>query len=157
MVFNMTQYLIWIIAGCAVWLVILTYVVFRMGIHYNSLTQGTTKATLRDILTALLAKQEHAEKSIQKLEEMEKQLERNGLDHYQRFGIVRFNPFSDTGGSQSFTVAILDGKDDGFVMTSLYARTGNRWYIKHIKGGKCEEMELSKEEQQAIKKSHSVN
>jgi hypothetical protein len=78
-------------------------------------------------------------------------LEQEGQTHLQRIGIVRFNPFSDTGGSQSFTIALLDKEDNGIVMTSLYARTGNRWYIKYIKGGVGVDVELSKEEKAAIK------
>ena len=38
-------------------------------------------------------------------------------------------------------------------MTSLYARTGNRWYVKEVRSGKGKELELSKEEQSAIKRA----
>jgi hypothetical protein len=46
---------------------------------------------------------------------------------------------------------MLDKNDNGIVMTSLYARTGNRWYIKYIKAGSGLDVELSKEEKSAIK------
>ena len=47
---------------------------------------------------------------------------------FQRIGLVRFNPFEDTGGNQSFALALLDQAGDGFVVSSLHARAGTRVY-----------------------------
>ena len=44
----------------------------------------------------------------------------------------------------------LDGNKSGIVVTSLYARTGNRWYVKEIESGKGVKIELSHEEELAI-------
>jgi hypothetical protein len=82
------------------------------------------------------------------LKEFENLKEREKLK-IQKVGIVRFNPFEDVGGNQSFSIALLDGKDDGVVITSLYLKDGNRVFAKPIKGGKSE-FNLSKEEIQAI-------
>ncbi len=139
-----------------IWITVITVLFIRMSVHYNTLTKGVTSKTMQDVLATLLSKQEINAKGIQKLEKSLLEVESDGQLHLQRIGIVRFNPFSDTGGSQSFTIAILDGKDNGIIMTSLYARTGNRWYIKHIKSGSCADVELSKEEQSAIKKAQPV-
>jgi len=145
-----------IIVCLIIWICILSAIVFRMVMHYNKLTKGLTSKTMQEVLAYLLKKQEMQGKDIGKLQEMVVHLESDGQLHYQRLGVVRFNPFSDTGGSQSFTIAILDGKNNGIIMTSLYARTGNRWYIKHIKDGSCPDVELSKEEQSAIKKARPI-
>jgi len=67
----------------------------------------------------------------------------------QKIGMVRFNPFSEVGGDQSFSIALLDGKDDGLVMTSFYTKEGNRVYGKPIKNGKSQ-YALSQEEIKAI-------
>ena len=139
-----------------VWITVLTVLFIRLSAHYNALTKGTTAKTMQEVLTTLITKQEVNTKGIQALERSLHEVEEDGTLHLQRIGIVRFNPFSDTGGSQSFTIAILDGKDNGIIMTSLYARTGNRWYIKHIKAGSCMDVELSKEEHSAIKKAQPV-
>lgn len=112
---------------------------------------------MKDVLSLLMKHQEAQGKEILSLRQMIEWLQKDGALHMQRVGIVRFNPFSDTGGSQSFSIALLDGKDNGIVMTSLYARTGNRWYIKHIKNATCEDVELSKEEQLSIKKARPIN
>jgi len=67
----------------------------------------------------------------------------------QKIGIVRYNPFSEVGSNQSFSIALLDNNNDGFIITSLYAREGNRVYAKPIKAGKSE-YTLSDEETKAI-------
>jgi len=46
--------------------------------------------------------------------------------------VVRFNPFSEVGGDQSFSIALMDGNNDGFMITALYTRDGNRVYAKPI-------------------------
>lgn len=148
--------LISIIVFLGIWVAVLSVVVFRVMNHYNKLTVGISSKTMQDVLSSLLTKQETSSKDIHILQEALRYVEADGKLHLQRIGVVRFNPFSDTGGSQSFTLAILDGKDNGIIMTSLYARTGNRWYIKHIKAGQCLDVELSKEEQSAIKKARPV-
>jgi hypothetical protein len=47
-------------------------------------------------------------------------------------GLVRFSPFHDTGGDQSFALALLDGQGDGVVVTALHSRTDSRLYAKPI-------------------------
>ena len=59
-------------------------------------------------------------------------LEAAGLRAFQRVGLVRFNPFEDTGGNQSFALALLDAEGNGWVLSSLHARTGTRVYAKPI-------------------------
>jgi hypothetical protein len=73
----------------------------------------------------------------------------------QKIGLIRFNPFKEVGSDQSFSVALLNGKDNGIVFTSLYNREGNRVYGKPIKNGKSS-YTLSKEEQAAIEKAKKV-
>jgi len=67
----------------------------------------------------------------------------------QKVGIIRFNPFSEVGGDQSFSLALLDGNDNGLVITSFYTREGNRVYGKPIKNGQSP-YALSQEEIKAI-------
>lgn len=76
----------------------------------------------------------------------------------QKISVIRFNPFSSGGGDQSFSIALLDGNDNGMVISSIYSREGNRVYTKPIKEGKSD-YTLSDEEKEAIKKaiSRSIN
>ncbi len=70
----------------------------------------------------------------------------------QRVGIVRFNPFEETGGNQSFVVALLDGESNGVLLTSLHARAGTRVYLRTVVGGRCD-VTLSAEETEALRQA----
>lgn len=67
----------------------------------------------------------------------------------QRIGLVRYNPFQDTGGDQSFALALLDKRGDGVVISSLHGRTNTRFYAKLVKEG-ASQLSLSDEERQAL-------
>lgn len=67
----------------------------------------------------------------------------------QKISVVRFNPFGDTGGDQSFVLAVLDSHNSGYVLTSIHGREGTRVYVKPIDYGKSK-YTLSTEEQQAL-------
>jgi hypothetical protein len=65
---------------------------------------------------------------------------------------VRFNPFADTGGDQSFALALLDAKGNGVVVSSLHTRTATRFYAKPVAGG-ASTLSLSDEEVRALKQA----
>lgn len=132
------------------WVGVLSVSVIRAIGHYNRLSSGITKSGLKEILERILSSHATSQKQITAIEQSLRQVITDGRKHIQRMGVVRFNPFHDTGGSQSFAMAILDGEGNGFVMTSLFARMGHRWYVKQIEGGKGKDFELSKEEERAI-------
>ncbi len=68
----------------------------------------------------------------------------------QNIRMIRFNPFHQEGGNQSFVLALLDDNGDGVVITSLYTKDSNRIYGKPVVGRKSE-YPLSKEEENVIK------
>ncbi len=103
---------------------------------------------LKEVLAQFKDLEERFGKLSQKLEKLRKE----NKFSVQKVGIVRFNPFSGVGGDQSFSVALLDGNNDGLVITSLYSREGNRIYGKPIKAGISEYL-LSEEEKKAIEKA----
>lgn len=67
----------------------------------------------------------------------------------QKVGVVRFNPFGDSGGNFSFSLALLNEHNSGVVITSMYGREQNRIYTKSLENGKSE-AQLTLEEQQAV-------
>ncbi len=105
----------------------------------------------KEILTYL----KDLDKSFEKLSQDLENLKKESNFSIQKIGIVRFNPFSEVGGDQSFSLALLDGEDSGVVITSLYIREGNRVYGKPIKAGSSV-YSLSKEEKEAIEKAKSI-
>ena len=77
-------------------------------------------------------------------------LEASGRRAVQRVGLVRFNPFEDTGGNQSFALAMTDANGDGVVVSSLHARAGTRVYGKAVVAGRSDAA-LSDEEAEALR------
>ena len=78
--------------------------------------------------------------------------QKKSIDSIQKVGMIRFNPFSEVGGDQSFSVALLNDNNDGIVITSLYVREGNRVYGKPIENGQSK-YQLSDEENKALEKA----
>ena len=70
----------------------------------------------------------------------------------QKVGFLRFNPFEDTGGDNSFVMVLLDHKNDGIVISSLYARGGVRMFGKQIITGKPKQL-LSHEEKRVLEET----
>lgn len=91
------------------------------------------------------------DKDIQELYRISNQIHSLAHRGLHKTGLVRFNPFKDIGGDQSFAIALLNGKNNGMVISSLYTKDGTRVYSKSIAGGKSEKYSLTEEEEQAIK------
>lgn len=69
----------------------------------------------------------------------------------QKVGVVRYNPFRDMGGNQSFSIAMLDRNNSGLIISTLATRDGVRVFSKSIIDGDCTEFPLLEEEKRAIK------
>lgn len=108
-----------------------------------------------EFLEDTLAKHEQAIKELDKdifeLFNISNQINELAFRGLHKVGVVRFNPFKDVGGDQSFAIALLNGKNSGLVLSSLYTREGTRIYSKSIVAGKSEKYPLTEEEEQAIK------
>ncbi len=105
---------------------------------------------LATTITSYFAKIGATEKTLKNLHQSYGHLADIGARSVQKIGVVRFNPFRDTGGDQSFVLAMLDSRDSGLVLTSIHGREGTRVYIKPIEYG-TSRYPLSKEETAALK------
>ena len=121
------------IAG--IWLLGISIVLYRVFVLFNRLTRGVEED---------LSKKGFAE--VRKRLDF---LEEESQSHMQKVGFVRFNPFKELGGDHSFSLALLDAKDSGIIITSLHTRDRTRVYMKNIKKGKST-FELSDEEKKAL-------
>lgn len=91
------------------------------------------------------------DKDIQELYNISNQINTLASRGFHKFGLIRFNPFKDVGGDQSFSLALLNGKNDGITISSLFTREGARIYSKSIINGVSEKHPLTEEEKEAIK------
>ncbi|HZW52559.1 MAG: DUF4446 family protein [Chloroflexi bacterium] len=107
---------------------------------------------LDEILDRHLRRLDDIGQRVDALNKLHQELERLSQRTIQRVGVVRFNPFADTGGDQSFAIALLDAEGNGIVLSSLHSRTDTRVFAKQVQSGRSRHA-LSDEEQDAIRKA----
>lgn len=135
------------------WLSVLTFLLNKTNKHYNRLVKDTKEADLMKVLDRIISELDLHKEEINNLKNrLQEQIDKN-VYNIQKIGILRFNPFSDTGGDQSFVLSLLDGTDSGIILTSLHSRGSTRWYGKNVKSGKGVDHDLSEEEKKAIKQA----
>jgi hypothetical protein len=124
----------------------------RLSRRLDAITRGSDQQSLESVLGSHLERVRGVVVDVDRLAARTAILERDLRNSLGRVGIVRYNPFEETGGNQSFALAVLDGKGDGFVVSSLHARAGTRVYAKAVKGGTAESA-LSDEESAALREA----
>lgn len=140
----------------AIWNVILTFLFIQFYMYYFRLTKSGKKESLVKLFDSFTTDHNQMKKTLDLLVKTCDKLEKDGLLHIQKVGLLRFNPFKDTGGDQSFILALIDANDTGVIISSLHTRSGTRWYAKNVIKGKGGDYELSKEEEQALKSAKSL-
>ena len=68
---------------------------------------------------------------------------------YQKMGIVKYDAFNQMGGQLSFSLALLDENNNGFIINSVHSTEGCYSYTKEIKNGESS-ISLGKEEEEAL-------
>jgi hypothetical protein len=122
----------------------------RLRRRLDGLTRGNDGADLGAVLDAHLDKVYSVARELDDLSARSAILESAGRRAIQRVGLVRFNPFEDTGGNQSFAIALTDALGTGFIVSSLHTRTGTRVYAKAVTDGRSDGA-LSAEETAALR------
>lgn len=143
---NLSTY-IFVLFG--VWLLVLSFFLYRFFTLYKKLTEGVGLGDIKNVLEKILTQGDTNTKDIKELIGRLDTVEEKDKRHIQKVGLVRFNPFSELGGDHSFCLAILDDRDTGVVITGLHTRDRTRIYMKDIKSGKSN-FELSVEEKKAV-------
>lgn len=117
---------------------------------YRALVGGTGGGSLGDVLGAHVSRVDEVAHRLDDLDRLHAFLEERSRGSLQHIGMVRFNPFDDTGSDQSFAIALLDDRRDGVVLSSLHGRANTRLFAKPVENGESKHA-LSNEEAQAIK------
>lgn len=136
-----------------VWLSFLSFLIWKQSNFLNLFFPKTGERDIRKKFEEILNIIEEFKSELVKTEGKISNLETEGLKHLQAIELLRYNPYDNTGGDQSFTISLLDGKGDGVVVTSLHARSGTRVFAKPVSEGKGHKYELSKEEQEVVGKT----
>ncbi len=136
-----------------VWLLSLSYFLWRQTKFLEDLFPRSGERDIRKKFEEVLNLVKNFKGDLAVLEGKIKEIEKGDLAHIQKIELLRYNPYDETGGNISFSVALLDDKGDGVVITSLHSRAGTRIFAKPVIKGKPENYEFSKEESGVIKKA----
>lgn len=145
-----------IILGLVVfYLLALSFFVLKTFLFVKILFGQGKKDDLKSVLSEQMSKMGELKVNFSELQKRVDSLEKSTPFHIQKVGTMRFNPFDDTGGDQSFVVALLDGNNNGVVISSMHGRERTRIYCKPVKEGKESDYPLSIEEKEAIQKAQT--
>ena len=137
-------------------LLLLALVIFLLVRVHGLKTQqktflsGKNGRDLETVLEDQLTEVRELDQEIQELFEISNRLRELCLKSLHKTHVVRFNPFKEVGGNQSFSVVLLDGKNSGVVVSSLHTREGTRVYAKPVLAGAPDGFPFTEEEKQAI-------
>lgn len=129
--------------------IILQFRISSINKRYKKLIEGTNHDSLEEILMQHLQDVKEVKNQLENVKEYCKELNERLALAITRVGFIRYNAFSDMGSDLSFSIALLNDKLDGFVLTSIYGRDESTTYGKPIINGKSK-YTLSVEEIQAI-------
>lgn len=135
-----------LISIIVVWNLLLTVFVAVVSLKYRRLVKGAGRGNLIDLVGCLTDKAGRAEKRLSSLEAVTKSFAAEATKYLQHVGLLRFNPFNEVGGEQSFATAFLDKDNNGLIISNLHGRGGSRLYAKLVKNGSGVDYDLSAEE-----------
>ena len=147
------EYVVWGLAGAVVLLLIMLLInigmTARLKKKYKKFMGDSDAKSLEERITGYLEQFDdlietnYTNKS--KIERIEGQM---GIT-FQKIGLVKYDAFNEMGGKLSFSLALLNEKDDGFIINAMHSRDGCYTYIKEIIGGKSI-IVLASEEKEAL-------
>jgi hypothetical protein len=143
------------VVALAVWVGALQLSSARLRRRLRAVFGTSGEQGLDEVLDGIVKRLDRTGERLDALNKLQQDVEdmlRRGT--IRNVGVVRFNPFPDAGGDQSFAIALLDSEGTGVVISSLHARTDTRVFAKPVEGGRSR-YPLSEEEQDAIRKAQA--
>ncbi len=151
--FSLVELLLFLILGVLlVWIGTLEYRLLRLTRTLRYMFTGRTGGDLEQVLREYMERMDRTDETIRQFNQRATLIEQKAPFNVSHVGVVRFNPFADKGGDQSFAVAFLDDHQDGVVFTGLHSRSDVRVYAKPIVGG-TSTYPLTNEEAEAINRA----
>jgi hypothetical protein len=121
----------------------------RLSGKYKKFMSGKSASSLEKDIIGLYEDNKFVKTSLEKNRKDIQNLYRKLESAYQKIGIVRYDAFDQMGGQLSFSLALLDENDNGFILNSVHSTEGCYSYTKEIKSGLCD-ISLGDEEKKAL-------
>ena len=121
----------------------------KLSKRYKKFMGGKNAKSLEKDIVGLYEDNKFLKTSMEKNKKDIQTLYRKFGRAFQKVGIVKYDAFSRMGGQLSFSLALLDENDNGFILNSVHSTEGCYSYTKEIKNGLCD-ISLGEEEKQAL-------
>ena len=138
------------VAGLALWLATVQRSAAQLRDRLRRILNDNGNAGLDEILAAQAKRTDQLASRVDATDVLARELDASTRLALRKIGVVRFNPFQDSGGDQSFAIALLDESGTGLIISSLHGRAETRIFAKQVTDGRSTHA-LSDEEQQAIR------
>lgn len=125
---------------------------FQLQKSYGQFLQGAESKQIEQLIKNYSKDVDDALHKIDELTEFVAKMHTQAQFSISKQSLIRFNPFGDTGGDQSFVLTLLDNHNNGLIISSVHARTSTRIYAKEISNG-LSKYNLSDEETISLQKA----
>lgn len=149
----------YVIIGLAVLVIILLIVTITNSVrmknlkkNYKIFMSGNSAKNLEDTLIKRLEQVDFLLEANEANEKNVKSLSKKMNQTYQKMGLIKYDALNEMGGKLSFSLAMLDEKNDGYIINAMHTREGCYTYIKEIVDGNSI-IVLSEEEQKALNRA----
>lgn len=151
------EYEILILLGLIVLILIMIFIQIlnkielnRMDKRYKKLMKGSSSKTIEEMVIEYSNKVQDSLEIVENVQDMYKDVDARLKRSLQKFAVVRYRAFDDVGSDLSFSIAFLDEKNDGIILTGIYGRNECTTFAKPIEKG-ISKYDLSEEEKTALK------
>lgn len=117
--------------------------------RYEAFMLGSDAKSMEEEISGLFQDINHLKEQTRNNRKEIKRIYKRLETVFQKIGIVKYDAFQQMGGKLSFSLALLDENNTGFIMNSVHSTDGCYSYTKEIKNGECE-LSLGKEEEEAL-------
>lgn len=138
-----------LLIACLVFLLLALRRVKRIETRFNRLMDNVSEENVAGMLVEYLGTVRTTAAAVQSMQSEHDRIAQIVPRAIRHVGLIRFSPFHDTGGDQSFALALLDGNRDGVIVTALHSRSESRLYAKPVEGGRST-YTLTPEEREAM-------
>ena len=121
----------------------------KMKYRLNKLVKGKDSLSLEDEINELIEDNRYLKENTENNKKDISNLYRKLESAYQKIGLVKYDAFNQMGGQLSFSLALLDENNNGFIINSVHSTKGCYSYTKEIKNG-ISALSLGKEEEEAL-------
>lgn len=130
-------------------MIIMNMKIKKLNNRLNIFMLGKDASSLEDNIKNLFNETQYLKELTENNKKDVRKIIKNLQITYQKMGLVKYDAFNQMGGKLSFSLALLNENNDGFILNSVHSSEGCYTYTKEIKAG-ISSLLLGKEEEEAL-------